>query len=204
MFPVASRRVLSQIPAVILTLASQSPRRREMLERLGLELAIRPADTDESIRPGEAPEEYVRRVARQKARAVEDDIALAADTAVVLTGEILGKPRDREDARRMLRMLSGRSHEVLSGVCVRAAGGEEAVEVRSEVSFAHLTERQIAWYVETGEPMDKAGAYAVQGLAAAFVSEVRGSVSNVIGLPLLETLSLLRRSGLPLPWEVRT
>ena len=106
MFPVASRRVLSQIPAVILTLASQSPRRREMLERLGLELAIRPADTDESIRPGEAPEEYVRRVARQKARAVEGDIVLAADTAVVLTGEILGKPRDREDARRKI----GRAH----------------------------------------------------------------------------------------------
>jgi septum formation protein len=185
---------------VILTLASQSPRRREMLERLGLQLAVRPTETDESVLPGEAAGEYVRRIAREKARAVEGDIVLAADTAVVLAGEILGKPRDREDARRMLRALSGRSHEVLSGVCVRVAGGEEAVEVRSEVSFAHLTDRQIAWYVESGEPMDKAGAYAIQGMAAAFVSEVRGSVSNVVGLPLLETLSLLERSGLPLPW----
>jgi septum formation protein len=191
---------------VILTLASQSPRRREMLERLGLQLAVRPTETDESVLPGEAAGEYVRRIAREKARAVEGDIVLAADTAVVLAGEILGKPRDREDARRMLRALSGRSHEVLSGVCVRVAGGEEAVEVRSEVSFAHLTDRQIAWYVESGEPMDKAGAYAIQGMAAAFVSEVRGSVSNVVGLPLLETLILLERAGLRLPWggEVRT
>jgi septum formation protein len=186
---------------VILTLASRSPRRREMLERLGLDLVVRPADTDESIHPGEVAGEYVQRLALEKARSVEGNIVLAADTAVVLAGEILGKPRDHEDARRMLRALSGRSHEVLSGVCVRAMGSEEAVKVRSEVLFAHLTDRQIAWYVETGEPMDKAGAYAVQGLAAAFVSEVRGSVSNVIGLPLLETLSLLGRAGLPLPWE---
>ncbi len=186
---------------MILTLASQSPRRREMLERLGIELAVRPAHTDESVRPDELAEDYVRRVAREKARAVEGDIVLAADTAVVLGGAILGKPRDRDDARRMLRSLSGRSHQVISSVCVRTGAGEEATAVRSEVLFAHLTERQIAWYVESGEPLDKAGAYAVQGLAAAFVSEVRGSVSNVVGLPLVETLSLLRRSGLPLPWE---
>jgi septum formation protein len=206
LFPVASRRVLSQIRSVILTLASRSPRRREMLEQLGLDLAVRPADTDESVLPGEAPRDYVRRVAREKALAVDGNLVLAADTAVVLAGEVLGKPRDRDDARRMLAALSGHTHEVLSGVCARTSAAEESVEVRSEVTFAHLTERQISWYVATGEPMDKAGAYAIQGVAAGFVSEVRGSVSNVIGLPLLETLALLGRLGLILPWEgeVRT
>jgi septum formation protein len=192
------------MPGGLLTLASQSPRRRELLAGLGLALEVRPARTDETPRAGEAPRDYVRRVAREKARAVTGAVVLAADTTVALGGEIFGKPEDDADAARMLRALAGRSHEVLTGVCVRtAAGAEREVVVATEVAFAPLSGEEIAWYVATGEPRDKAGAYAIQGAAGAFVSAVRGSVSNVIGLPLAETLALLRAAGLPLPWEGR-
>ncbi len=188
-----------------LVLASQSPRRRELLEQLGLPLVVRPANTDEAVRPGEAPRDYVLRVAREKARAVEGAIVLAADTAVVLRGEVLGKPAGAEDARRMLRALSGTVHEVLTGVCVRRATEALAIEldavVSTEVRFAALSPAAVDWYVGTGEPLDKAGAYAIQGAGGAFVVRVDGSVSNVVGLPLAETADLLRRAGLPLPWE---
>lgn len=184
-----------------ITLASQSPRRRELLAALGVELEIRPAHVDEATRPGEPARDYVRRVTREKARAVEGAIVLAADTAVVLDGEVLGKPRDDEDARRMLRALSGRSHEVLTGVCVRTPASEREVLVATEVDLAPLDADRIDWYVATGEPADKAGAYAIQGIAAAFVRAVRGSVSNVVGLPLEETLALLAAAGARLPWE---
>lgn len=187
----------------MLTLASQSPRRRELLAQLGVPLEVRPADTDETPLPGEAAGDYVRRVARDKARAVGGETVLAADTVVVLAGDLLGKPRDADDARRMLRALSGREHEVLTGVCARRGGREEVLAVSSAVRLAPLSEAQIAWYVATGEPLDKAGAYAIQGLAGAFVAEVRGSISNVVGLPLLETLGLLDRLGHPLPWTAR-
>jgi septum formation protein len=186
-----------------LTLASASPRRRELLEQLGFVLDVRPADTDESVLPGEAPRDYVIRVAQEKARAVRGEVVLAADTAVVLGGAILGKPRDGQDARRMLRALSGVAHEVLTGVCVRRGGSERTVVVAAEVRLDPLTEPQIGWYVSTGEPLDKAGAYAIQGLAGAFVRTMRGSVSNVVGLPLAETLALLHEAGVPLPWEER-
>jgi septum formation protein len=188
-----------------LVLASQSPRRRELLGQLGLALEIRPADTDERVLPGAPARDYVLRVAREKARAVPGDVVLAADTAVVLRGEVLGKPLDAEDARRMLRALSGTRHEVLTGVCVRrnasALGVELDAVVATEVAFARLGDAEIDWYVGTGEPLDKAGAYAIQGSGGAFVEEVRGSVSNVVGLPLAETAALLRRAGFPLPWE---
>ncbi len=187
----------------ILTLASRSPRRRELLEQLGLELQLKPADTDETPLLAEQPGDYVRRVAREKARAVTGETVLAADTAVVLGAAILGKPRDPEDARRMLRALSGQRHEVMTGVCAARAGREETLAVTTAVRLAALTEEQIAWYVDTGEPLDKAGAYAVQGLGGAFVEEVRGSVSNVVGLPLAETLSLLARLGFAPPWSPR-
>jgi septum formation protein len=187
----------------ILTLASRSPRRRELLEQLGLELQLKPADTDETPLLAEQPGDYVRRVAREKARAVTGETVLAADTAVVLGAAILGKPRDPEDARRMLRALSGQRHEVMTGVCAARAGREEILAVTTAVRLAALTEEQIAWYVDTGEPLDKAGAYAVQGLGGAFVEEVRGSVSNVVGLPLAETLSLLARLGFAPPWSPR-
>jgi septum formation protein len=182
------------------TLASASPRRRELLEQLGFRPRIRPADTDESPIPGEPPRAYVLRVARDKARAVEDGVVLAADTAVVLGGEILGKPRDPDDARRMLRALAGGAHEVLTGVCVRRGAEEHTVVVAAQVLFDPLSDAQIDWYVATGEPLDKAGAYAIQGIAGAFVRELRGSVSNVVGLPLAETLELLHRVGVTPPW----
>ncbi len=186
-----------------LVLASQSPRRRELLLQLGLAPEVRPAHADESVLPGEAPRAYVLRVAREKARAVPGEVVLGADTAVVLAGEVLGKPRDPADARRMLRALSGTRHEVITGVCVRvgAASVELDAVVSTEVVFTPLSEQAVDWYVSTGEPLDKAGAYAIQGAGGVFVAEVRGSVSNVVGLPLVETAALLARAGLPLPWE---
>ncbi len=208
-----------------LVLASQSPRRRELLEQLGVPLVVRPAHADEAVLPGEAPRDYVLRVARDKARlasaagARERDaggpVVLAADTAVVLRGEVLGKPAGAEDARRMLRALSGTVHEVLTAVCVRRTGGTRSLAaaaedvlsveldavVSTEVRFAPLSDAEVAWYVATGEPLDKAGAYAIQGAGGAFVVRVDGSVSNVVGLPLAETADLLRRAGYPLPWE---
>jgi septum formation protein len=193
------------MPAPVLTLASQSPRRRELLAALGIALEVRPADLDEQPRPGEPPEDYTRRVARDKARAVAGDFVLGADTTVAVDGEILGKPRDDADAARMLRRLSGRTHQVVSAACLRrpAVRLEFDAVSTTEVEVARLDERTIAWYVSSGEPHDKAGAYAVQGLFGAFVRGVRGSVSGVIGLPLDETLALLRRAGFPLPWEGR-
>jgi len=193
-----------------LVLASQSPRRRELLASVGLEVAVRPAHADESVRPGEAPEAYVRRVARDKAEGVAaapGELVLAADTAVVLDGAILGKPADDGEARRMLRALSGRTHVVLTGVHARAlpAAGvpprEGSELVCTAVRFRPLAPAEIDWYVATGEPADKAGAYAVQGIGGALVAGVAGSVTNVVGLPLAETLALLARLGLSPPWD---
>ncbi len=185
-----------------LVLASQSPRRRELLAGLGIPLVVRPSRADESPRPGEAAPDYVRRVAAAKAESVDGEVVLGADTAVVLGERILGKPDGVEGARAMLRALSGRAHTVLTGVCVRRAGAPTAEAlVASQVRFAALSDPAIDWYVGTGEPLDKAGAYAVQGAGGAFVREISGSVSNVVGLPLAETLELLRRVGFPLPWE---
>lgn len=193
-------------------LASQSPRRRELLETMGFSLDVRPARADESLRPGEDPVAYVLRVAADKARAAAaagGEVVLAADTAVVLGREVLGKPAGEGDARRMLRALSGAAHQVLTGVCVRRAAGpgqagaELAAAVSTEVWFAPLDQSRIDWYVATGEPLDKAGAYAIQGAGGAFVRGVRGSVSNVVGLPLDESLELLGRVGFPLPWDRR-
>jgi septum formation protein len=186
---------------MVLTLASRSPRRRELLAQLGLTLDVRPAETDETPLAGERSEAYVRRVAREKARAVDGETVLAADTAVVLDEVLLGKPRDAEDARRMLRALAGRRHDVVTGVCGRRGAREETIAVATGVALRPMTDAQIAWYVATGEPLDKAGAYAVQGVAGAFVAQVHGSVSNVVGLPLAETLALLSRLGFLLPWE---
>ena len=192
-----------------LVLASRSPRRRELLASVGLHAEIRPADTDESVRAGEGADGYVRRVAREKARAVPawaGELVLSADTAVVLGSEILGKPRDEADARRMLRALSGRTHVVATGVHGLAPGvegsapREETLVVSSAVRLVTLSEERIAWYVSTGEPFDKAGAYAVQGAGGSLVRGIAGSVSNVVGLPLAETLTLLGRLGLSLPW----
>jgi septum formation protein len=189
-------------PRPRLVLASQSPRRRELLAQLGLSFDVRPSDADETVHPGEPPRDYVLRVAREKARAVAGDLVLAADTAVVLGDEVLGKPADDADARRMLRALSGTEHEVLTAVVLRRdAALELDTVVSTRVVFAELSDREIDRYVSTGEPRDKAGAYAIQGAAIAFVRSVVGSPSNVVGLPIAETVALLRRAGFRLPWE---
>ncbi len=189
-----------------LILASRSPRRRELLAGLGIPLEIRPAETDEAVRPGERPEAYVARVAREKAEAVPGEVVLAADTAVVVGQQILGKPADAADAARMLRILSGTTHRVLTAVCVRCTapppGRERGLVVSTQVRFRPLSEEQIAWYVATGEPLDKAGAYAVQGMGGALVESVVGSVSGVVGLPLAESLTLLAEVGFPMPWRL--
>lgn len=160
------------------------------------------ANVDESVRAGETPDAHVRRLAENKARAVmpqaEGRPVLAADTIVVVDGLILGKPADPEDARRMLRMLSGRAHDVVTGVCL-AGGPTTAVQTEvatTSVEFAALTEAEIAWYVASGEPADKAGAYAVQGLASRFVTRIDGSYSNVVGLPVALVYNLCTKAAL--------
>lgn len=171
-----------------LTLASASPRRRELLASLGVAFEVAPADLDERVLPGERPEAYVRRLAAEKARAVQarrpGGSVLGADTEVVLDGRILGKPRDHEEARAMLRALAGRAHEVWTGVALATDEGIRVEAVRTDVWFRALDDDEIAEYVATGEPMDKAGAYGIQGGAARFVERVEGSYTNVVGLPL--------------------
>ena len=170
-----------------LVLASGSPRRREMLERLGLDATVRPAEVDESPLAGEEPEAYVRRLASAKARAraAPGTVTIGADTTVVLNGQIVGKPGDRAEARAMLGALSGRCHEVLTAVAVIADGTREAAGVeRSTVALAPVDEARVGWYTSLEEPYDKAGGYALQGAGSLFADRVEGSISNVIGLPL--------------------
>ncbi|MCA1630626.1 MAG: Maf family protein [Acidobacteria bacterium] len=173
-----------------LVLASASPRRAEILRAVGWEFEVAPAHIDESLRAGETPVAYVERLAREKAGAAAGarlfGLVLGADTVVVSGGEILGKPRDEGEARRMLRTLRGRWHEVLTGVAlVRAEDSRSTVaHERTRVRFAEMSEREIDWYVATGEPADKAGAYAVQGRAALFVDGIEGDYWNVVGLPV--------------------
>jgi septum formation protein len=186
-----------------LVLASASPRRSELLRSVGLEFDVIPADLDESVRTGETPSDYVARLSREKAAAVGDRIdgaagIVAADTTVDVDGRILEKPVDDDDARKMLRLLSGREHLVHTGVTSLSFGvGSErtglpvTVVVETAVRFVELTSRVIDWYLSTGEHVGKAGAYGIQGAAAALVERVDGSVTNVIGLPLAETLAML-------------
>ena len=179
-----------------IVLASSSPRRRHMLELLGLDFVVAVPDVDETPQPGEGPSAYVDRVARMKAEAVvaePDWLVVAADTTVDVDGEILGKPLDRDDARRMLRRLSGRVHQVHTGVVVRRHGTTTSAVALTEVELVPLSASAVEWYVATGEPFDKAGAYALQGAGAALVTRVSGSVSNVVGLPLTLLVDLARR-----------
>lgn len=182
-------------------LASASPRRRQLLQQLHVQFTTCDPDVDESSLPGEAPLDYVRRVACAKAAAVGcalDELLIAADTTVDVDSSILGKPADGADAARMLRQLSGRTHQVHTAVCVRFAD-QMAVDVCStSVTFVALDEARIDWYVSTGEPLGKAGAYAVQGSGAALVSRIEGSVSNVIGLPLHLLLEMVAGLGIDL------
>ena len=183
-----------------LVLASASPRRAELLTAAGFTFDVAPADVDETPAPGETPVAYALRVARDKAAAVsvrqKDAAILAADTVVVAAGEILGKPRDSADAARMLALLSGAVHLVHTAVVVRAGTSEASVVEDTRVYFRPLTPEEIAWYVATGEPDGKAGAYAIQGRAARFVGRIEGSWSNVVGLPVATVYGLLKTAGL--------
>jgi septum formation protein len=176
----------------MLILASRSPRRAELLRAAGFNFEVLPANVDETPLPRETPEAHVRRLAQEKASVAfeqrADVVVLGADTVVVIGDRMLGKPRDPEDAAAMLRALSGRAHEVLTGVSTIAPAGytpRHFTEVeRTRVWFSPLTNDEIAWYVASGEPMDKAGAYAIQGLASRFIDRIEGSYSNVVGLPI--------------------
>ncbi|MCU1357455.1 MAG: maf protein [Acidimicrobiales bacterium] len=219
----------------LLVLASASPRRHELLGRLVRSFDVRPADIDETARDGEPAEELVQRLAVDKAQAVAaaadeaDIVVLGADTVVVVDGRILGKPADAADAASMLRSLSGRTHEVLTGLAVvrrrsgaapqgadppgHAPGSTDgsaavalapAISVRTEVvttqvTFAAMSDAEVAWYVATGEPLDKAGAYGIQGSGGAFVTSITGSYDNVVGLPLAVTRAMLAEVGLERP-----
>lgn len=185
-----------------LLLASASPRRREILAGLGLAFEVRPVDLPEVIGEGEVPTAAAERLARAKARAAptEDALVLAADTVVVLGEEILGKPVDSDDAARMLRSLAGKTHSVVTGIALRHGSREVAAIDRSEVRFTPLTDEEIAWYVATGEPMDKAGAYAIQGLGSLFVAGLDGNYSNVVGLPVPTLYRLAHELG----WDLRS
>lgn len=195
-------------------LASQSPRRRELLKQIGVNFEMlllrsdprRSVDVDESPHEGEKPEEYVMRVSEAKARFGWEGLrlrnlpafpVLAADTCVTVDGKIIGKPGNREEASVMLRLLSGRQHEVLSAVAVTF---DERMEIRlscSKITFATLSDERIMRYIITNEPLDKAGAYGIQGYAAAFIQHMEGSYSGVMGLPLFETTELLKAFGYP-------
>ncbi len=183
-----------------LVLASSSPRRAELLRAAGIDFTVRAADVDETIRPNESPRDYVLRLSREKARAVvrDEELALGADTTVVIDGEIIGKPADAEEARRMLRALSGQWHEVLTGVTLARADQTVSEVSSTRVKFAELSDAEIEWYVSSGEPMDKAGAYAIQGGASLFIERIEGSYSNVVGLPVRLTYQLARRMGVDL------
>ena len=190
-------------PDAPLILASASPRRRELLQNAGLWFRVIPSQTAEEVRPGEAPRDYVQRTARDKARAVARDHPaawiLAADTIVEIDGQILGKPRDEADGRRMLGLLSGRHHRVMTAFVV--LGAEHQVErlVTSTVRFKPLSEAQIGAYLASGEPADKAGAYAIQGQGRALVADMQGSYTNVVGLPMDEVLACLQALGIQTP-----
>jgi septum formation protein len=178
-----------------LVLASQSPRRSELLRNAGIAFTIRARPVAEVRERGEAPEAYVVRLARAKAEAAwegRDEIVLGADTVVVLDGEVLEKPGGAASARAMLQRLSGREHTVITGICLRHAAGEETACESTTVRFLHLSAEEIEAYVATGEPMDKAGAYAIQGLASKFVVGVDGCFFNVVGLPVSHVYRYLK------------
>ena len=199
----------------MLVLASASPRRQDLLRSAEISFQVQPADVDETPLPGEFARDCAERLAREKALAVwrtrPDDFVLGADTVVVVDAAILGKPLDAEDAARMLRMLSGRVHQVITGVCLASPSGPENVatpvnassprrekcEVRTSsettlVTFAALTDAEIRAYVATGEPMDKAGAYAIQGIASRWIPRIEGDYSNVVGLPVARVYRMLQ------------
>jgi septum formation protein len=183
-------------------LASSSPRRRELLASIGVDFDVMPSNVPEIHRPGEAPEEYVARLSRDKAGALAAEHparwVIAADTTVFLGDRLLEKPADGDDAKRMLAAIAGRTHVVYTGVTLQNAGSGycDTRVAESEVRILPLSEAEIAWYVSTGEPLDKAGAYAAQGIGAIFIDSIHGSYSNVVGLPLALLYQMLRKAGM--------
>jgi septum formation protein len=190
-----------------IVLASASPRRQELLINAGIEFVVRPANIPEVRLPDESPKGFAERMAQEKARTIRDNVetahpqnknslaVLGADTVVVIGNEVLGKPTNSGDAARMLRLLSGREHSVITGVCL---SGETFEDVRSEMTmvyFGELSESDIKSYIKTGEPMDKAGAYAIQGMASRWISKIEGDYNNVVGLPVDLVLQMLREHG---------
>ena len=181
-------------------LASASPRRRELLDQIGVSYRVNVVDIDETPLLNELPQAYVERLAAEKSAAVRTSLGidvpvLAADTAVVLNGQIMGKPKDFEHARQMLQALSGNTHQVYSAVSLRAEQHRQVVSI-TEVTFRTLSSNEITAYWHTGEPQDKAGAYAIQGFACIFIESITGSFSGVMGLPLFETAQLLEQQGI--------
>jgi septum formation protein len=189
-----------------LVLASASPRRRELLQQIGLKFQVVPSRAEEQILPGETPEEHVIRLSLDKAEEVanRDDISgrwfIGSDTIVLCDRQILGKPEDELHAATMLRQLSGREHQVLSGYAIidRQTGKQQSEAVNTKVWFRQLTESEITSYIATGEPADKAGAYAIQGLGICFVARIEGSYTNVVGLPLCKLTLAMKELGIPL------
>lgn len=183
-------------------LASSSPRRRELLASIGVEFDVVPSHVPEEHQPGEAPEEYVARLSREKAHAIAAQHPsrwiIAADTTVLLGDQLLEKPLDEHDAARMLSLIAGRTHTVYTGVTVQNVERryQETRVAESEVRMLPLPPEDVEWYVRTGEPMDKAGAYAVQGMGAMFIDSIHGSYTNVVGLPLAMLFQMLRKAGI--------
>jgi septum formation protein len=190
---------VNDAPAPPIVLASKSPRRSELLSRLGLEFQVVPADIDESYVDNEMPADHAERLAREKAVTVMHDhpeaLVIGSDTIVVLESDVLGKPRDEEDAVRMLRRLEGRRHEVFTAVAVGWRGTVRSALERVAVRFRSMSEAECRAYVATGEPMDKAGAYGIQGFGSALVEGIEGDYFAVMGLPVVRTLALLREHG---------
>jgi len=193
-------RTISTVQYRVLMLASASPRRADLLRAAGIPFQVEPADIDEDLLPNEPPDVYVLRVARDKVAAVAcrktGTPVLGADTAVVVDERILGKPGGPDDSRRMLETLSGRVHDVLTGVVLLTGGGEQHAVERTRVRFLPLGAEEIDWYIASGEPQGKAGGYAIQGLASRFVDRIEGSYSNVVGLPVTVVYRMLRQAGL--------
>ena len=181
------------MPTIVL--ASASPRRKQLLEMLHLPVMVSPANVQEILLPGEKPDGYVQRLARDKARAVPGALVLGADTTVVVDDQILEKPLDDEDAVRMLRLLQGRSHTVMTGICLVAGGKELSAIDRTQVTFRPCSDKMLRDYVATGEPLDKAGAYGIQGWGAALVEKIDGDFFSVMGLPVRLVLKLLADAG---------
>jgi len=183
----------------MLVLASASPRRQELLRNAGITFEVQPADIPEDPLPGEPAKACAERLAREKALAVAGqrphDFVLGADTVVVVDGQILGKPTDAADAARMLRMLSGREHQVITGVCLVVVGKPLVASETTLVTVSEITDKEIADYVASGEPIDKAGAYAIQGIASRWIPRIEGDYSNVVGLPVALVYRMLREKG---------